>query len=191
MCPPPDTITAAAPSTKPDVAVALNSRLGVVLLGLLACNTAYYLVAGRLSEALESVAWYALLILFTLESGRQQYSTQTLVLMRGVRGVRAVAALAIAVTAVLYVREQAWLDAINLFLWIAVVVLLETEVRLPALIAAHRKAFTLTAVSLYTALGVIVAVWLARGQWMNAWDAALWLTAFGLLELRLLSHSRI
>ena len=83
-------------------------------------------------------------------------------------------------------REKEWLDAANLFLWIAVVTLLETEVRRPTALSAHRKAFTTTAVLLYAALGVLVVIWLARGEWMDAWDAALWLSAFGILELEVL-----
>lgn len=169
--------------------MAFDPRLGAVLFGLLACNTAYYLAAGRLSEALDSLAWYTLLVLFALESARDHplRSGKTLAMMHGMR---LLATLAIAVTAVLYVREKEWLDASNIFLWIAVVALLEVEIRRPAFIAAHRKAFTRAAAVLYTALGGMVAVWMVRGQWMNAWDAALWLGAFGLLELKLLSRSR-
>ena len=170
-------------------ALTRSARLSAVIFGLLACNTVYYIVAGRFSEALESVAWYALLILFTLESAPRHRlrSPRTLA---AAQGLRLLATLAIAVTAVLYVREKEWLDATNLFLWIAVVVLLEAEVRRPAAIALHRKAYTLSAALLYMALGVLVFVWLARGQWINAWDAALWLIAFGILELDLLRANR-
>ena len=158
------------------------ARLGALLFALLACNTAYYIVAGRFSEALESVAWYALLILFILETVRRR-SARVLAAMRGLR---MLATLTIATTAVLYVREKEWLDAANLLLWITVVALLEVEVRRPAAIAVHRKAFTSAAALLYAALGVLVLVWLAIGKWMNAWDATLWLAAFGILELDLL-----
>jgi len=156
-----------------------------VLLTLLACNPVYYLVAGRISEALESAAWYVLLLLFLLETARdaQARSATTLAL---IHGVRMVATLAIAVSAVLYVMEKEWLDAANLFLWIAVVALLEVEVRRPVLLVAHRRAFTATATLLYGGLALLVFIWLARREWMDAWDAALWLTAFALLEFKLL-----
>lgn len=159
--------------------------ISLALFALLGCNTVYYLIAGRFSEALESIAWYVLLILFTLESAGDHVrrSAATLTLMHGAR---LLATLAIAASAVLYVREQEWLDAINLALWIAVVALLEIEVRRPAMIAAHRRAFEVTAALLYGGLALLVLIWLARGEWMDAWDAALWLAAFGLLELRLL-----
>ena len=155
---------------------------------MLACNTMYYIVAGRFSEALESVAWYVLLILFILETTHRRLRPWTIAALRSVR---LLATLAIAVTTVLYVREKEWLDAANLLLWIAVVALLEVEVRQPAAIAAHRKAFTVTAAALYTGLGVLVMAWLAIGKWMNAWDASLWLAAFGLLELDVLRADNI
>jgi hypothetical protein len=160
-------------------------RLQAALLLLLACNTTYYLIAGRFSEALESVAWYALLILFLLETARARQGASLLAL-RVNHGLRLAATLAIAVSAVFYVAEKEWLDAANLLLWIAVVTLLEIEIRRPAAIAAHRNVFTLTAALLYTTLGALAVVWLTRGEWMDAWDAALWLTAFGVLELDLL-----
>ena len=165
--------------------MAAHPHLGAAIFGLLACNTIYYIVAGRLSEALESVAWYALLILFLLETTNSRLHRWAWTLA-ALRGLRLLATLAIAVTTVLYVREKEWLDAGNLFLWITVVALLEVEVRRPAAVAAHRKAYTITAASLYTALGILVVVWLTLGKWMNAWDAALWLAAFGLLELDVL-----
>jgi hypothetical protein len=62
-------------------------RLELVVLVLLAANTTYYIFVGRASEALDSLAWYVLLILFTLESARAQlwHSAKTLLLMRGAR----------------------------------------------------------------------------------------------------------
>lgn len=158
--------------------------MGALLFGLLACNTIYYILAGRFSEALESVSWYALLILFVLETTNRRLHRVAWALA-AVRGVRVLATLAIALSAVLYVREKQWLDASNLLLWIAVIVLMEIEIRRPAAVAVHRRTFTTAAASLYTALGVLVVVWLVIGKWMNAWDATLWLAAFGILELEL------
>jgi hypothetical protein len=165
--------------------VASSARLTSVIFGLLACSTVYYLVAGRFSEALESVAWYVLLILFWLATTNQRIS-QSASARAALRGLRLLATLAIAVSAALYVREKEWLDATNVLLWIAVVALLELEVWHPAAIATHRKVYTITAALLYAGLGVLVLVWLTRGKWMSAWDASLWLAAFSLLEINIL-----
>jgi hypothetical protein len=169
--------------------VAAHPYVGVVIFALLACNTVYYVTAGRFSEALESVAWYALLILFMLETARPRLSRRAWALA-AVRGARLIATLAIGASAVLYVREKEWLDASNLLLWVAVVALLEVEVWRPAAVAASRRAFTATAVVLYSALAGLVVVWLVMGKWMNAWDASLWLIAFGSLEADVLRAAK-
>lgn len=161
-----------------------HARTQVAIIALLACNTIYYLVAGRVSQALDSVAWYALLMLFLLETLRVRPLTVRALTVN--HGLRLLATLAIAASAVLYVREREWLDATNLLVWVAVVALLEIEIRRPAVVAAQRKAFTFTAGILYAVLATLVVVWLARGKWMDAWDATLWLAAFGLLEMDLL-----
>jgi hypothetical protein len=64
-----------------------HARLGIVIFALLACNTVYYVVAGRFSEALESVAWYVLLILFVIETGNRRLSHSAIarVVLRGLR----------------------------------------------------------------------------------------------------------
>lgn len=127
------------------------------------------------------MAWYVLLILFIFETTNQRLSRVKWA-RAAMRGARLVATLAISVTAVLYVREKEWLDAANLLMWISVVVLLEVEVWRPAAVAASRRAFMITAVTLYAALGGLIVTWLIIGKWMNAWDATWWLIAFGLLE---------
>ena len=129
-------------------------RLQAAIFALLAGNTIYYILAGRFSEALESVAWYALLILFLFEASRARQSLVPGALLL-IHGLRLLATFAILTSAVLYVREQEWLDATNLLLWIAVVVLLEFEIQRPATVAAHRSAFALSAALLYAALGQI------------------------------------
>ena len=79
--------------------------LSALVFAALACNTIYYIVAGRFSEALESVAWYALLILFLLEITHHRLTDVPWV-CAGVRIGRVMATLAIATTAVLYLREK-------------------------------------------------------------------------------------
>lgn len=89
-----------------------------------------------------------------------------------------------------YVFEDNLLDAINSVLWILVVVLLEIEVRFPALIARARLPFLGCATLLYGGLGVLVVIWAARGLWFDAYDAALWLVAFVALELEIAKPNR-
>ena len=85
-----------------------------------------------------------------------------------------------------FIIDRDNLDAVNTALWIAVVVLLELEVRHARLIARFRAAFTATAVGLYAGLAVLVVVWASRGEWFDAYDAFLWLLAFATIEMDVL-----
>ncbi len=156
---------------------------------LLVLNTGVYLASGTLSEGLDSIAWLTLLALFQLETGYGQ------VLRAGpavtaVRAIRLVALAVIGAAAAGFLYNGEWLDAANSGLWIAVVVLLEVEVRRPADVAAQRARFTAAAALLYAGLIAVMFVWLARGEWFDAYDAALWLVAFATIEMNLLEAAR-
>jgi hypothetical protein len=165
------------------------SAFKLVVFALLASNAAIYAGTGTGNEALDSAAWFVLLVLFEVETG-----FGTVMQHRGaahlVRFIRFVAALAIATAALGYVRDGEWLDAINGALWIGVVALLEFEVRWPGAVAAHRAAFLAVACALYGALAAVVLVWAWQGEWFDAYDALLWLVAFVAIELNVQSASR-
>lgn len=159
------------------------------VLALLALNTGIFLIFGTLSEALDSTAWLLLLVLFELETGfagRFGSGREAAV----IRGARLVAAAAICAAAFGYVHDREWLDALNTALWIAVVALLEIELRRPAAVAQCRTWFAAAAATLYSGLGALVLVWLWRGEWFDAYDAALWVTAFATIEINVLRIPR-
>jgi hypothetical protein len=153
--------------------------------GLLAANTAAYVATGTATEALDSAAWLTLLLAFELETGLGgRFAERRLAAV--LRGVRLAAAAAIFAAGIGYVLNGEWLDAANVGLWIAVVTLLESEVRYPAFLAAQRTRFTAVAATLYSGLAILVLVWLWQGDWFDAWDAALWLVAFVTIEINVL-----
>ena len=159
------------------------------MFALLVVNTGIFLVSGTLSEGLDSIAWLALLALFELETGFGR------VLRAGpaiaaVHGVRFAALAAVGAAAMGFLYNNEWLDAANSGLWIAVVVLLEVEVRRPAAVAVHRALFTAAAATLYSGLGLLVLVWLWHGEWFDAYDAALWLVAFATIEMNVLEAAQ-
>ena len=119
---------------------------------------------------------------------RQAGTDPLLAELQGVRVVRVrlVAAAAVAAAAAGYLREREWLDAINAGLWIAIVVMFEWQVRFPAAAGRRRVAFKTAAAVLYAGLGALVAIWLWRGEWMDAYDALLWLAALVVIELNIL-----
>ena len=155
---------------------------------LLACNTAYYLFGSTWTQALDALAWLTLLALFALETGFEgRFRARA---MAVIRGLRLAAAAAVGAAAIGYAVQNEWRDAVNTALWIAVVVLLEFEVRNPGAVARRRTWFTATAATLYAGLGALVPVWAWRGEWFDAYDALLWLTAFAIIEMDVLQLSR-
>jgi hypothetical protein len=154
---------------------------------LLAVDLALYALRGRPYEIVDAAAWLVLLVSFEIETAHgARLSTRQ---RRWMHLLRIVAAAGVLAAAVGYLTERAWLDAANAWLWIAVVVLLEVEVRQPAAVARRRESFLIAAVVLYSALLMLVPVWAWQGEWLEAWDAALWLSAFFAIELNVLGYA--
>jgi hypothetical protein len=156
-----------------------------LIFALLACNAVIFYFTGTRSEALDAAAWLTLFALFEFETGQGDR------FIRGrahtvIRIVRLAAAAAVIAAAVGYVVEGDALDSLNSGLWIAVVMLLELEIRYPEFIAGHRSAFMATAIVLYSGLAAMVLAWLWRGAWLDAYDALLWLIAFMVIEINIL-----
>jgi hypothetical protein len=159
------------------------------IFALLAINAVAFVFAGTVSEALDSVAWFVLLALFEVETTRMDWARRQPT-AAAMRLIRLGATLAIGVAATGYLYDHAWPDAMNAWLWIGVVVLLEFEVRKPDAVRAHRASFGAVATTLYSGLIGVVATWLWRGEWFDAYDALLWIIAFGALEMNLLNIAR-
>lgn len=159
-------------------------KLAVFL--LLVANAVVFAMRGTWSEGVDSAAWLALLLLFELETAHAA-RLEGWHAVTGVRATRLVAGAAILVAAVGYLYEKAWLDAANAWLWIAVVILLEIEVRSSLHEASRRRLFGTTAAVLYLALLGMVIAWVANGEWFDAYDAALWLIAFAAIEMNVLA----
>jgi len=152
------------------------------LYGLLAINTVWFFIIAPWTKGLDSLAWFTLLMLFALETANRPWLEK--MHARGlVHLLRFSAAIAITVSAFGYVQQQAWLDAINMGLWILVVILLECELRFAQWVAGHRRLFTRSAFVLYGAIAALIPLWALRGEWFDAYDAALWLIAFALIEM--------
>jgi hypothetical protein len=53
-------------------------------------------------------------------------------------------------------------------------------------VARHRTTFTATSLTLYGTLAAVALAWLVRREWLDSYDALLWITAFALIEMDLL-----
>jgi hypothetical protein len=155
---------------------------------LLAANAVWFALGESPSKALDACAWLALLALFVWEAdyGDRLSAGRGRLLLRGAR---VIAAFGVIGAMVGYVFEDNALDTVNSTVWIAVVILLETQLRFPAFAARMRYALTATAVILYGTLAVLVVLWALEGMWIDAYDAVLWLIAFATLELAIARRS--
>jgi hypothetical protein len=174
-----------AEKARPSPGFAFNA----VLFALLAANTAYFAIAGTVSKAIDASAWLVLLALFQGETHFEAH-VRSAGRKRVLRAVRLAAGAGVVFAAVGYIVENNALDALNSALWIAVVVLLEMEVRYRETVQRARLAFSLLAACLYGALALIVVVWTVRGQWFDAYDALLWLVAFATIEVNLVGEEK-
>ncbi len=161
-----------------------RTRFKTVVFALLGANLVLFHFFGTATQTLDTAAWLVLLVLFELETaGRVRLDGWR---QPALRAARLVAGAAVLAAAVVYVLETAWLDTLNAWLWLAVVVLLEAEVRFPQLVRHRRAAFVVATGFVYGALLLLVAVWAWRGDWLDAWDALLWLVAFFAIEMEVL-----
>ena len=164
-------------------------RFKAAIYGLLACNAAAYIAFGRATEAIDSVAWFALLALFELETAHARHLRNEGAAML-VRLGRLIAGIAVVIAAAGYFVEREWLDAINAALWIAVVLVLELEVRFLQAVGRHRRLFAGALAALYAGLAGLAIVWAWGGEWFDAYDAVLWLVAFVTIEINVLEIAR-
>lgn len=155
------------------------------IFALLAINAGIYASTGRFSEGLDAFAWFALLALFEIETRNPRW-TRIPRNAAALDMLRLLATAGVAIAAFSFIHEQEWLDAANAWLWIGVVAVLELQLRAPLFVARHRSAFTSTSLTLYGALAAVALLWLVRGEWLDGYDALLWIAAFALIEMDLL-----
>ncbi len=84
------------------------------------------------------------------------------------------------------IRNLAWVDVINAGVWLLVVIVLEFDVQLQErkkLEGAPLKVSNALKVGLYTTLLLAAVYWGINGDFVDFWDAFLWLVAFVFIEL--------
>lgn len=156
---------------------------------LLTVDAVAYAMSDRPSTAIDAFAWLILLLLFEWETrltGRWSGNW----LATSIQTVRAVAILGIGIATFAFLEEDAWLDVMNSALWIGVVVLLECEVRFPLLVCLRPRLFAALSRILYGGLAALVLTWAWRREWLDAYDALIWLIAFAIIEMDVLRFSR-
>ena len=84
------------------------------------------------------------------------------------------------------ITRLAWVDVINAGVWLLVVLVLEIDVRLQERNLLAGRFLTISNASkylLYTTLVLAALYWSIKGDFVDSWDAWLWLVAFVFIEL--------
>ena len=157
---------------------------------LLGINVLLFFSAETFTEALDSLAWLALLLLFELEArvaprdpgGRHPHS-----LLHVGRGLAylAIGWCAIAYSLPGYVAAHGRLDSFNAWTWIAIVLVLELDVRTAAQAGWKSRLRLAAKPPLYAAVLGYALLWGLANSWLDFYDAALWILCFFTIELRL------
>ncbi len=154
------------------------SKFKLIVVGLIAINVVIYAVVNNFIGALDSLTWLILLVLYELDANfyglmaeKKQHRIRTFLIM------------VIALVFFAYVHGHEWLEVINFLFWLALIALLELEVRLPDKVANYRLSYWWATVIVFIGLIGVVIAWAWQSAWLDVYDAIVWIIAFGLIEV--------
>lgn len=151
----------------------------LLILALLTCNAVIYAVIDTLTTAIDAVVWLILLVLYELESNNGELPVSETILEKIRTGLIAV----IALVFFSYLHDSEWMDVGNSLLWFALIAVMELEVRRPAMVLKHANLFWLLTITIFSGLIATAGLWLWQQAWLDAYDALLWIVAFGIIEV--------
>lgn len=158
---------------------------------LIGLNVLLFFTRETFTEGLDSLAWLSLLLLFEWETTRVDRpgtSPHRKALPHAGRILAYVMIFysALDYSSAAYAAAHGRLDTWNSWTWIAIVLVLEAEVRFEH---HYSRAGWLLRNSiktvLYGALFVYASLWGLQGEWLDCYDALLWILCFFAIELNL------
>ena len=150
----------------------------LLILALLSLNAIIYAIVDTLTTAIDALTWLVLLVIYELETHNNKLVTKkTLGWLR-----TALIAIIIGVF-FSYLHDSEWLDISNSLLWFGLIALMELEVRRPDIVFRNSYLCWLLMLSLFAGLLGMTGIWLWQQAWLDAYDALLWITAFGFIEV--------
>lgn len=151
----------------------------LAILALLTLNAVIYALIDTMIGAADAIVWLVLLIIYELESN----SIDLPISEQGMRLIRDLLIGVIALVFFGYLLSGEVLDAVNSLLWFALIAMVETEVRWPELARQYKKTFWATTIVIFIALIAMAGLRFWLGEWFDAYDATLWIIAFGFIEV--------
>lgn len=159
----------------------------LAILALLTLNIFIYAVVDSLISAVDALAWVILLIMYELEASKilESFPDAT------IHSIRNAMIAVIVLIFFYYIYDNEWLDVLNTLLWLGLIVLMELEIRFPESINRQKQLFSFATIGVFLSLVWVALAWLWRSSWLDAYDAALWITAFALIEVDIFKFLQI
>jgi len=154
-------------------------KFKLAILVLLMLNTVIYAFVDTLTSTVDALVWLILLVMYELETNSNNLPISETIMQAIRYGLIAL----ISLVFVSYLQDSEWLDVANSLLWFGLIAMLEFEVHKPALVMRHGHLFWLLTLTIFIGLIAMAVIWLWQGAWLDGYDAALWIVAFGLIEV--------
>jgi len=158
-------------------------KFKLAILVLLTLNAVIYTFVDTLTSTVDALAWLILLVMYELETNSNNLPIAETIMQSIRYGLIAL----ISLVFVSYLQDSEWLDVVNSLLWFGLIAMLELEVHKPALVMRYGQLFWLLTVVTFIGLIMMAGIWLWQGVWLDGYDAALWIVAFGLIEVDILN----
>lgn len=154
------------------------SRVKLAIVALLTLNIALFALFDTLITTLDACVWVLLLISYELEA----YTVSLPISRHSLLIIRRLLIAVIPIPFFGYLMTGEWLEATNALIWFLLIALIELRVSWPERVAKVARMYWLSNFAVFAGLIVMVGLWLWRGEWLDAYDAALWIVAFGIIE---------
>lgn len=151
----------------------------LLILTLLTVNMIVYAVVDTLTTAIDAATWLILLLIYEWEANGNGLPFSETTMKKVRTGLIAV----IVSVFFSYLEDSEWLDVGNALLWFALIAVMELEVRQPAIVMKHANLFWILTLTIFAGLIVMAGIWLWQRAWLDAYDALLWIVAFGFIEV--------
>lgn len=154
----------------------------LLILVLLTINALIYAVVDTVTTAFDAATWLILLVIYELESSGRKLPLPEPMLEKIRTGLIAV----IILVFFSYWHDSEWLDVSNSLLWFALIAIMELEVRRQVMVLRNANLFWMLTIAVFAGLIVMAGLWFWQKAWLDAYDALLWIVAFGMIEVDLL-----